>query len=255
MKSVGLNYGLKECNALFLEERDNTPCRNYSFNIFKQIPLNQLKSYEQRYLTIYKDIESSRRKLYNLYYSSISNFRPSEAIRMYQIAQSKCILDPCAGWGGRCFGAMTFGADYIGFDTNINLKEPYNQLITTYNTHNKKIQINYEDSSLVDYSKYIYDTVLTSPPYYKREQYNHMPDYNTPTEFNNKFLKPMIQNTYKHLQPGGYFFINLPQKYYDILVEYIDRDCDDKYQYRKASRNTTKYTEFIYCWIKPINTN
>jgi hypothetical protein len=152
--------------------------------------------------------------------------------------------------GGRCFGAMRYKADYIGFDTNTNLKDCYDLLINEYNTYNKNIRIYYEDSSKVDYSKYVYDTVLTSPPYYKRETYNNMPHYTSPRDFNNNFLKPMLCNVYKFLQPDGYLFINLPEKYYNLLVEYIGRECDDKYEYRKTKRNTTNYIEYIYCWIK-----
>jgi tRNA G10 N-methylase Trm11 len=250
-----MNQGLQECNKFFLVERDNTPIRGIRFSEYKHIPAVELKQYEQKYLITHGDTETIRRKLYSLYYSSISNFRPAEAIRMYEIAQSKVILDPCAGWGGRCFGAMHFKADYIGFDTNTNLKDCYNAFIKEYNVHNKNISIHFEDSSKVDYSKYTYDTVLTSPPYYKRELYNHMPNYKSPSDFNNNFLKPMICNVYKHLSPGGHMFINLPQKYYAQLTEYIGRECDNKYEYRKTRRNTTKYAEYIYCWIKRENKN
>lgn len=246
-----MDYGLIACNKYFMKERDNTICRGISYTTFKSIEIDKLKHCEKRYLDTYGDNETNRKRLYSLYYSSVSNFRPSEAIRLYEIAKSKVVLDPCSGWGGRCFGAMSYSADYIGFDTNINLKECYKDLIKEYNIHNKNIIINFEDSSKIDYSNYVYDTVLTSPPYYKRELYNNMPNYNTPREFKNNFLKPMICNVYKHLQPGGFLFINLPDKYYKLLIEYIGRECNAKYEYRKTKRKLCMYIEYIYCWIKP----
>lgn len=245
-----MNLGLKECNKYFMIERDNTSVRHISFNEFRIKPLNDMKDYEKRYLDTYGDNEKMRRKLYVMYYSSLTNFRPSQAIKIYTMAKSKIVLDPCAGWGGRCFGAMIYGCDYIGFDTNTNLQSCYEGLVKEYNTLNKKIELHYEDSSLVDYSKYIYDTVLTSPPYYTRETYNNMPEYKSQKDFNERFLKPMIQNSYKHLQPKGVFCVNLPHKYYENMVEFIGKECDMKVEYSKTKRNTTEYFEYIYCWIK-----
>jgi hypothetical protein len=95
-----MNYGLKECNKYFIKEREDTIIRGLSFTQFKLKPIGELKQYEQRYLNKYEDTEAIRKKLYSLYYSSISNFRPSNAIRLYEIAKTKVVLDPCAGWGG-----------------------------------------------------------------------------------------------------------------------------------------------------------
>lgn len=247
--------GIRECNKYFLEERDNTVCKGISYHDFKHIDFSQLKQYEQRFLTKYGDTDTTRRRLYSLYYGSLTNFRPSQAISMYTIANTKTILDPCAGWGGRCFGAMSYGANYIGFDTNIHLEQPYKKLIEEYNLHNKDISIYFEDSSTADFSRFTYDTVLTSPPYYKRELYRHMPAYTSPSDFHCRFLKPMLSNAYLHLQPGGHFFINLPSSFYSNIVDALSRDCDAKYEYRKTKRNNTTYTEYIYCWIKPMDSD
>ena len=240
--------GIRECNQFFQDERDNTMIRGITMKEF--LITNELKPYVKRYLDKYEDTEYYRRKAYALYYSSLSNFRPSEAIKLYRKANSKSVLDPCAGWGGRCYGAMEYGANYIGFDTNINLKEPYDNFITTYNKGNKKIEIHFEDSAKVDYSKYQYDTVLTSPPYYKREPYNNMPSYKSPKEFYDKFLQPMISNSYKFLSIGGYYYLNVPQKMYETVVNIIGRECDEAITYRKIKRNTTDYSEYVYLWIR-----
>ena len=64
--------------------------------------------------------------------------------------------------------------------------------------------------------------VLTSPPYYGRrrgekvrrlsitEVYKHMPRYESQHEFHAKFLFPVIRESYRHLQPGGTFVLNVP---------------------------------------------
>jgi hypothetical protein len=241
-----MNIGLKECSELFNNHRYNTKCKGITLNEF--LIKKDLPGYCQRYLDKYIDDEEHRIKLYSMYFGSCSNFRPINAINIYKLYNTKNVLDPCAGWGGRCYGAMVCNVNYIGFDTNINLKEAYDELIKRYNTTND-IQIKFEDSSKVDYSKYTYDTVLTSPPYYKRELYENMPVYKTKKMFNKNFYIPMIRNSYKYLSPGGYYCLNVSEKMYKLCCDIFERECDDKIPLIKSSRKK-QYNEYIYVWKK-----
>jgi hypothetical protein len=247
-------YGLKECDEFFKELRFDTLCKGKTFNEFRSIPLTELKEYEQRYITKYGDKHSVRLNLYQIYYGSVSNFLPLEAYRIYKHFNAKSVIDPFAGWGGRCFGAMMSGCNYTGFDTNTDLEPAYRALIQKYNTNGKQIQINFTDSSKVDFTEYSYDLVLTSPPYYKREIYSNMPEYSCKVDFCN-MLKTVIRNVYNGLQNGGWLCINVPQNLYSVLVDSVNRECDAKTIYRKHKRfstceKTDKYTEYIYYWVK-----
>lgn len=245
--NIPTRLGLRECNAIFECERNRTICKGISRNTFYNIPFSSLKPYEQRYLTKYGDTNATRKRLYSLYYGSVTNFLPSQAILMYSIASSKCVLDPCSGWGGRAMGAILYGCKYVGFDTNANLVSAYETLQSQYGGD---LSFHVGDSSRSDFSQYSYDTILTSPPYYKREIYPHMPTYESPSHWNNTFLIPMIRNAFTHLQPKGHCFINVPNKIYPVLIEALGRPADFQYEYKKQCRNTTKYTEQIYHWIK-----
>ena len=79
----------------------------------------------------------------------------------------------------------------------------------------------HRDSSKVDYSKYDYDMVFTSPPYYMLEKYENMPQYESNEDFNEKFLYPVIKNSYKYLKPNGHYILNIPISMYDDLKKSI----------------------------------
>ena len=246
------NYGLAECDEFFKPLRAKTRCRGWTREEVYAAPIEAFREYEQRFLK--KNIEtrgeaSARRALNDLYFGSVANFRPAEAIKLYKHVGATSILDPCAGWGGRCFGAMELNIPYRGYDTNENLRNAYAKLITKYEK-GALTQVYFEDSSKADFSRLEYDCVLTSPPYWDRELYENMPEYKTKEEFNDNFLKPMIENAYKYLKPGGAMCFNVPAKMYNVIKR-IFRECDDKIEYSNQHRNATvKYKEYIYIWRK-----
>jgi hypothetical protein len=189
------NFGLAECDEYFKELRGKTRCKGWTREEVYAAPIGAFKEYEQRFLR--KNIEtrgeaSARRALNDLYFGSVSNFRPAEAVSLYKHVGATSVLDPCAGWGGRCFAAMHLGIDYTGFDTNINLSRAYAQMIDRYEKDNTTTKVYFEDSSKANFSKVNYDCVFTSPPYWDRELYENMPEYKTKDDFNNGFLKPIL---------------------------------------------------------------
>ena len=159
------------------------------------------------------------------------------------------ILDPCAGWGGRMLGAFANNIKYTGIDTNINLKQPYNEMI------NKLNEFGYDTSQLnmiwkswkdVDFKDY--DCVLTSPPYYNIEVYQNMTAFNNEDEYYKDFLIEMIDKCRKHITKDGNVCINVSQSIYKKLItKYNYEECNSTILMPKNVNNEKK-REYIYIW-------
>jgi len=193
--------------------------------------------------------------VFRLYRGSVSAFKPIIARDLYCKYKPTTILDFSAGWGGRCLGAMSLDINYIGFDTNTSLKKAYERMIKTY-PHDCKVQIHFQDSSKVDYSKYSYDFVFTSPPYYQKtrptEGYANMPEYENRDDFNERFFFPVVRETMKHLANGGHYALNVPKDMYDDIKKVLGK-ADKKYPLYISKRFAGQeggYGEFIYVWKK-----
>jgi hypothetical protein len=161
----------------------------------------------------------ARYNLFQLYYGSINQFRPAEAKRLYCRLEPKVgILDFSAGWGGRCLAAMAYGIPYIGIDANTNLKKSYEQMIHAIDIDkDAKVHLLFQPSETVDFSKYKYDLVFTSPPYFMIEEYEKMPQYGSKDGFLEKFFKPVVLNAWNHLQSPGMMALNMPKEMYDAV--------------------------------------
>jgi hypothetical protein len=193
--------------------------------------------------------------VFRLYKGSINAFKPIVAKELYCRYKPKTILDFSAGWGGRCLGAMSLDINYIGFDTNKSLKKAYGDMIRTY-PHTSKVSLHFQDSAKVDYSKYTYDFVFTSPPYFQKtkptEEYEGMPHYASREEFNEKFFFPVVEKTWKHLQRGGHYALNIPIDMYDDVKKVLGA-CSKKFPLQLQKRYSGQeggYKEFIYVWNK-----
>ena len=197
---------------------------------------------------------------FSLYSGSgtISAFKPIIARRLYCMYDPTTILDFSAGWGGRCLAAMSLNKNYIGFDTNTSLKSAYKGMIDMY-PHTSKIRIHFQDSSKVDYSKYDYDMVFTSPPYFVKtaptERYENMPTYEDKDDFNERFFFPVVRNTWEHLKSGGTYALNIPIDMYKDIKPVLGA-ADKKIQLHLPTRGKKEgrlgggYKEYIYVWRK-----
>jgi len=193
--------------------------------------------------------------VFRLYRGSINAFKPIVARRLFCRYMPKTILDFSAGWGGRCLAAMSLDINYIGFDTNKALRPAYKGLIDTYPTESK-VRLHFEDSSKVDYSKYDYDFVFTSPPYFQKtkptEDYEGMPTYTSREEFNEQFFFPVVRNTFTHLKRGGHYALNIPIDMYDDIKKVLGK-YDKRYPLPITPRYSGQppvYKEYIYVWNK-----
>ena len=191
-------------------------------------------------------------RLSNLYFSSISIFKPLVAMDIYCRFKPSSILDFTMGWGGRLVGACALNIPkYIGIDSNVNLKAPYTKMCGFLKKHSTTdIDLYFKDALSVDYSKLNYDLVLTSPPYYNLETYSGSTQ-KTKEEWNRDFYEPIFKMTFQHLKRGGYYCINIPLEVYETVAKKVLGKPFTKIPLPKSKRTTTEtYNEFIYVWRK-----
>jgi tRNA G10 N-methylase Trm11 len=256
--------GLKFANFFTTIERLATVTRfNLSFyELWKNKAQFKKKSYINSFVELYQTDRYKMKesdpalwyRIFNMKFGSITVFRPTNAMMMFCRFQPRFgVLNPCTGWGGICVGAAAMDIpQYIGVDTNLQLRKPYEGMIKSMQKYSRtKVTILFQDALTVDYSKYAYDMVLTSPPYYDLHEYSHMQKRETEEEWINDFYYPLFMNTYKHLKRGGYFCINIPEPIYQVtLLKWFGRPTH-KVLLAKHQRLTSQpYHEYIYVWHK-----
>ncbi len=152
--------------------------------------------------------------VFQLYYGSINQFRPTEALRVYCALKPKVgILDFSAGWGGRCLAAMALGIPYYGFDANTNLASAYKRILQTYDP-SARVKMTFMPSERADFRSLKYDLIFTSPPYFMIEGYEKMPRYESDQAFLEKFFKPVVDAAWAGLTVGGHMALNMPHEMY-----------------------------------------
>uniref|UniRef100_A0A6C0LBJ2 site-specific DNA-methyltransferase (cytosine-N(4)-specific) n=1 Tax=viral metagenome TaxID=1070528 RepID=A0A6C0LBJ2_9ZZZZ len=218
----------------------------------KEYPYVQkvLDYYEKSYST-YPTIKVWKR-IFDLYYGSISIFRPLQAMEIYCRFQPTSILDFTMGWGGRLVGACALGINsYIGIDNNIQLKKPYENMVKMLAPLSQtKVKLYFKDAVNFDYSKLKYDMVLTSPPYYNTEIYRNTTPMSNEV-WNATFYEPLFKKTYQNLQKGGVYCLNLSSEIYETAAKKILGACKTKIPMKKFKRTTgTQKEEYIYIWHK-----
>jgi DNA modification methylase len=187
--------------------------------------------------------------IYGLCFGRCNAFKITNALEFYQKYKPAHILDPFCGFGGRLVAAMLLGVNYTGIDLNVDLKTGYDKLLTDFQSKtSSEVSLIYQDSKEVDYTKFTYDMVFTSPPYENIEIYKNG-EKKTNNEWN-KFYQIVFQNTWKSLSPGGIYAININAAIYEKSLVPLLGACHEKSELKKSTRNT-KYKEYIYIWAKP----
>lgn len=183
---------------------------------------------------------------------AIVPFKASTAKYLYKRFNATSVLDPTMGWGGRMLGATSLGINYIGFDTNIDLRPGYENMIEELNLENVKLF--WETSLNEDIIKTLdYDMVLTSPPYVNLELYQHMTPWETDEQFYKEFLIPLILLCNKYLNDMGVNCWNMSPKMYKQLTEtygfpHAHQQIDLRQQLGKQFK--TKSQDYTYVWCK-----
>lgn len=118
------------------------------------------------------------------------------------------VLDPCAGWGGRMLGAVSYGAHYIAFEPNTTTYNNLNQMAQFLGIQNSVTLICDDARNMKQYNLPKAGLVLTSPPYFDLEVYTHedtqsIKNTNTYQDWANGFLRDIIKLGLEHLTDEG----------------------------------------------------
>lgn len=200
--------------------------------------------------------------VFQLYYGTINQFRPMVAKWLYcKLKPKQAIMDFSAGWGGRCLAAMSLNIPYIGVDSNTKLKTAYKSLVKTYDPK-ADVKMYFQPSETFDFSKHQYDLVFTSPPYFKLEEYEIMPDYVSKQNFLDRFFRPVVLAAWAGLKTRGHMALNMPEEMY-VAVKDILPKIKTKYALPLANRHpgaaakrqtinqkSKGHHEWIYVWQK-----
>jgi len=164
-----------------------------------------------------------RYQVFQLYYGTINQFRPVIAKWIYSVFKPRvAILDFSSGWGGRLLAAMSMGIPYIGIDANKKLEASYRNMIKTYDA-NADVRMMFMPSEQIDFSKFKYDLVFTSPPYFMIEEYEKMPQYESKQNFLNTFFTPVINKVWDHLMLGGNMALNMPEEMFEAIKDMLPK--------------------------------
>jgi hypothetical protein len=263
--------GTKALDLYFFHHRIKAKTKNHiSFYEILSMPdkvahLNKLvEQYKRVKISDLTHTELLRHQygVFQLYYGTINQFRPMVAKWIYCTLKPKvAIMDFSAGWGGRCLGAMSLGIPYIGVDSNKKLKSAYKSIVKTYEPK-AKVKMYFQPSETFNFSKHRYDLILTSPPYFKLEEYEKMPEYRSKQNFLDRFFVPVVQNAWKYLLPGGHMALNMPAEMYNAVKDFLpsiqtayslplaNRHPAAAAQGRPIDKKSKAHQELIYVWHK-----
>jgi 16S rRNA G966 N2-methylase RsmD len=230
----------------FIQNIDEFKKKKFIRNMLEYYTTTKNKNNTKNEFVVFKEV-------YNICISAINIIRPLVYMEIYSKYQPACVMDFCAGWGGAAVAACVLDIPkYIGIEINHHLKEPYRNL-TEYLGKKKgsktEIEMIFDDALKVDYTKYKYDLVFTSPPYYFIQKYENNTNYISKKDMDEQFYKPLFTKTYNGLQIGGYYIINVCKEVYDNVLVSLLGEAHDKYPYKKSKRQN-EYQEMVYVWKK-----
>lgn len=227
------------------------------FTFVDNIEFYKTKKYIQTLLTYcennnrYKD--SAIKKYYYCYglcFGRINAFKITNALQIYNIYKPiVAVLDPFCGFGGRLVGAMLKNINYIGIDLNTDLEPSYKKLLADFSDKtDAKIDLIFKDANTIDYSKFKYDMVFTSPPYENIEIYKHM-ERKSVEEWS-VFYKQVFQKLWDNLDSSnqGTYIININENIYNKILQPLFGPALETILLKKSSKNN--YKEYIYIWKK-----
>ena len=216
----------------------------------------------------------AQRDAMSLQWGTINTMRPAAALSFYRKFGATSVLDFTAGWGARMVGAIAGDIDYIGIDSNTELKPGYDKILNVLKPYKKsKVKLYFKKAEKVDFSKFKYDLVFTSPPYEYLEVYEDMKNYEGTDKirqpssstkikkedssgFYDEFLVPTIKEAYNYLPRGKWLCLNIPDLMYDKIKSRWKK-CDKKELYKIVKRQGStmgvvgrRGMEYIYCWQK-----
>jgi len=251
---TGLDLDLKVKNIVLDELYNTKGNKNLSYNEFLEKWDDYTdKQYIKNYMLKYPEIKDIKKKLYELYFGAPQIFPSMYVDMIMNEIDNKLteinILDPTMGWGTRYLGFKIHPKfkHYIGIDTNLNLQK-------YYPSDDPQAEFYFMNCLEVDYSKFNYNLVFTSPPYYSVEKYNHqITTWKYKKEWNENFYKPLWKKLYDNLKPGGFMVLNIREDIYSGLYSGLGQTIPLPYKIlnMKRKRQVSKNRDFFYIWYKP----
>lgn len=146
---------------------------------------------------------------------SVSNFRPSAALAIYNHFNAKATWDMSSGFGGRLLGALASGTvrKYIGTDPSSPTFAGLEQMAADFSWANVEVELHKCGSEDFIPNEKV-DLCFTSPPYFNCEKYTEEPSqswkrYQTTETWNEMFLRRTINNCRKALKNNGSLILNV----------------------------------------------
>lgn len=232
----------------FLARKDEFLQKRFIQTMLHHHATQRNKRRRKTWVTLYADV-------YSICISAINIMKPINCMRLYVQFQAKRVLNCCCGWGGSLVAAAALQLEaYYGIDINQSLAEPYDNLLHYLRLKSPKTQMTCllgVDACTFDYSRsgWTYDTVFCSPPYFFLEKYEYNISYGSRQEMVEQFYWPLFQRAYAHLQPGGWFLINVCAEVVDrVLVPMLGKP-HQQVPLLKAFRQN-QHKEVVYAWCK-----
>ena len=139
-------------------------------------------------------------------------FRPAVARFIYEryCPSGGRAWDPCAGYGGRLFGASAAGVSYLGTDVDAATVDGNRRLAESVGS-NGTVHL----AAAETFDPPMVDLVFTSPPYFDQERYSqefaqswrkHGKGFET---WVSGFLRPVMERASSALAGGGFLVLNV----------------------------------------------
>lgn len=230
--------GLKASNYFHQETRWNcdsinspSPFRTWHQERFR------LTLFKALWTLKFKEInEAKLRSAIGLRKYIAAQFNPSSAKAIYEMFDSKKVLDFSSGWGDRllAFASCENTEHYTGIDPNESLFEGYQKQIEAYGG-DKEYRMIVGCAEDVVLEEEFFDTVFTSPPYFNVEKYTQeetqsFKKYRKLDDWLDKFLFKALDNAWKSLKKGGHMVINISDVYSNHRINQL---CDPMFDYMK----------------------
>jgi SAM-dependent methyltransferase len=162
-----------------------------------------------------------------------SQFRPSAAKAIYQLLESKDVLDFSMGWGDRlaAFCATPDARLYVGCDPNARLFGGYARQVDMYG-NGKTVRAVNAAAEDADFGEEQFDTVFSSPPFFCTERYSRDENqswvrYKTLDRWLSGFLFGALEKAWRALKPKGFLAINVADVYANHQVNRIADPAND----------------------------
>lgn len=151
----------------------------------------------------------------------VSNFRPTIAKALYERYSNPGdrVLDFSAGYGGRLVACLTLERHYVGFDPCqmqiLGLQRTYQTICRLGLTKSTaELRMVCAEDEMAAEKECSYHLILTSPPFFNREQYSDEPTqsylrYPTYGEWRENFLYTILEESKRLLKPGGFLILNV----------------------------------------------